>query len=310
LIRTPKKSAPKRTRKTKSKTKKSKTPKLYIIAAVAVILLALISIILASVHMIQKPPAVTISNQTQPLQPTTPNITILPDLPDENTTQLPIVVPPKIETKPKLVIIIDDVTFPKQVEKILSIPLSLSPSFLPPKPETPFSDKLAEDCEFYMVHLPLEALNFKRPEKTTLLTSDSYDVILEKLKSLKAQFPRAIYYNNHTGSKFTADIDAMRRLINAMDELDLIFVDSRTTAETKAPEIFAEQGRKLLQRDVFLDNEIEEEAIKTQLLIAVKKAKEKGFAIAIGHPHDKTLDTIAKSLNILKDVEVVYLKDL
>jgi polysaccharide deacetylase 2 family uncharacterized protein YibQ len=102
----------------------------------------------------------------------------------------------------------------------------------------------------------------------------------------------------------------MRRLIDAMDELDLVFVDSRTTSDTKAPQIFAEQGRKLLQRDVFLDNEIEENAIKTQLLTAVEKAKSRGFAIAIGHPHDKTLDTITQSLDILKDVEVVYLKDL
>jgi polysaccharide deacetylase 2 family uncharacterized protein YibQ len=307
LIRTPR--APrKNVSKRRRKTKKSKIPKLYIIGAAAVIILALISIT-AAVLVMQKPPSVyiNVTNQTTlPPPPTVPNITVLPN----ETVPLPIVVPPKIETKPKLVIVIDDVTFPKQIEKILSIPLALSPSFLPPKSETPFSDKLAENCEFYMVHLPLEAVNFKRAEQATLLVSDSYDIILEKLKKLKTQFPRAVYYNNHTGSKFTADIEAMRRLIDAMDELDLIFVDSRTTAQTKAPEIFAEQGRKLLQRDVFLDNVIEKEAIKAQLLTAVKKAKEKGFAIAIGHPHDKTLDTIAESLDILKDIEVVYLRDL
>jgi polysaccharide deacetylase 2 family uncharacterized protein YibQ len=255
-----------------------------------------------------------------PFVPQTANVTIQtnqtltpPVLPPISTTDTDNKTPPVqpfVNIKPKLAIIIDDVTFPKQAEKILSIPLNITPSFLPPKSQTPFSDKLAKKCEFYMVHLPLEAVKFERPEAVTILISDSYEEILEKLSYFKQNFPRAVYYNNHTGSKFTADLEAMRRLIDAMDELDLVFVDSRTTAQTKAPKIFAEQGRKLLQRDVFLDNEIEENAIKAQLLVAVNKAKERGFAIAIGHPHDKTLDTIANSLELLKDVEVVYLKDL
>ncbi|MDR2636004.1 MAG: divergent polysaccharide deacetylase family protein [Campylobacteraceae bacterium] len=308
MIRTPRRSVPKRTRKTK--TKKSKKPNLYLIAAIAVILLSIASIVTAMLYIKQNPPPLpNVQINIQKNQTVTPPIKTTDNavnITDANET-LPLL---PISTKPKLVIIIDDVTFPKQIEKILSIPLRITPSFLPPSQQAPFSAELAKRCEFYMVHLPLEAMKFERPEAVTIWVSDSYDEILEKLSVFKRQFPRAIYYNNHTGSKFTADIDAMRRLINAMDELDLVFVDSRTIAQTKAPEIFAEQGRKLLQRDVFLDNEIEEKAIKAQLLIAVEKAKERGFAIAIGHPHDKTLDTIAKSLNVLKDVEVVYLKDL
>jgi polysaccharide deacetylase 2 family uncharacterized protein YibQ len=303
LIR--KKSAPKR----RKKTKKSKIPKLYIIAAAAVILLSIISIAVALLYITQNPLALPSIQTNQTVTPPA-----VPPSISANTTdtanKTPPFITPFIKAKPKLAIIIDDVTFSKQIEKILSIPLHITPSFLPPKSETPFSEKLAAKCEFYMVHLPLEAVNFERPEFVTILVSDSYDEILEKLSRFKRQFPRAVYYNNHTGSKFTADLEAMRRLIDAMDELDLIFVDSRTTAQTKAPQIFAEQGRKLLQRDVFLDNEIEEKAIKAQLMVAVNKAKEKGFAIAIGHPHDKTLDAIANSLEILKDVDVVYLKDL
>ncbi|MDR2790686.1 MAG: divergent polysaccharide deacetylase family protein [Campylobacteraceae bacterium] len=309
MIKAPKKNAPKR----KRKPKKSKTAKLYTIGA-AIVALAIASIIAAAMHIMQTPPPVIQINATfnqTPPPAVMPNITVA-----HNVTAPPqVVVPPQIiqppaTAKPKLTIIIDDVAFPKQIEKILSIPIALSPSFLPPKEGTAYPEEMISGREFYMVHLPLEAVNFKRAEKITLLTSDSYETILEKLKKIKEQFPHALYYNNHTGSKFTANLAAMRRLIDAMDELDLIFVDSRTTADTKAPQIFAEQGRKLLQRDVFLDNTIEEGAIKVQLSIAVEKAKEKGFAIAIGHPHDKTLDTIAKSLDILEGVEVVYLKDL
>jgi polysaccharide deacetylase 2 family uncharacterized protein YibQ len=215
-----------------------------------------------------------------------------------------------ISIKPKLVIIIDDVTFEKQLNDILSIPLKITPSFLPPTTKANFSAELAKKAEFHMVHLPLEAMNFKTPEEATLLVNDSYDVILRKLKVLKAQFPYAIYYNNHTGSKFTADFDAMERLFKAMDEVGLIFVDSRTTADTKAPKIAKKEGKKLLQRDIFLDNVIEKEAIKEQISLAVSKAKERNFAIAIGHPHKETIAALKEFAKECDEVEVVYIKDL
>ena len=43
----------------------------------------------------------------------------------------------------------------------------------------------------------------------------------------------------------------------------------------------------------------------------IKQAKKRGYAIAIGHPHDSTFEAlkIAKQ-TILKDVDVVYLKDI
>ncbi|MDR1555399.1 MAG: divergent polysaccharide deacetylase family protein [Campylobacteraceae bacterium] len=280
------------------------TKKIHIVIAVVLMISILTAVIFCIVYFLQNKSAkepvtknTTISNITVDMDNITDNITV------DNQTVL-------ISSKPKLVIIVDDVTFPKQLGDILSIPLKITPSFLPPTKKSNFSDKLAQKTEFYMVHLPLEAMNFKSPEEETLLVSDSYDVILKKLKKLKAQFPHAIYYNNHTGSKFTADIEAMRRLIEAMDELDLIFVDSRTIAKTKAPEIFAEQGKKLLQRDVFLDNVIEKEAIKTQLLIVVEKAKERGFAIAIGHPHKETMEALKEFAKKCDEVEVVYIKDL
>jgi polysaccharide deacetylase 2 family uncharacterized protein YibQ len=243
----------------------------------------------------------TISNVTLESNITTDNTTI-----DNQTTQSN----HTVLVKPKLAIIIDDVTFERQLNDILSIPLKITPSFLPPTIKTNFSAKLAKRTEFHMVHLPLEAMSFKNPEEATLLVDDSYDIILQKLKMLKAQFPHAIYYNNHTGSKFTADFDAMERLLKAMDEVGLIFIDSRTTADTKAPKIAKKEGKRLLQRDVFLDNVIEKEAIKKQILLAISKAKERNFAIAIGHPHKETIAALKEFAKECDEVEVVYIKDL
>jgi polysaccharide deacetylase 2 family uncharacterized protein YibQ len=95
-----------------------------------------------------------------------------------------------------------------------------------------------------------------------------------------------------------------------MDALGLVFVDSRTTAETKAPDVAARLGKRLLQRDIFLDNDINVKDIKKQLRLAIDRSKERGFAIAIGHPHKETFEAISGSLKALSEVEVVYLKDL
>ncbi|MFV0481988.1 MAG: divergent polysaccharide deacetylase family protein, partial [Campylobacteraceae bacterium] len=138
-----------------------------------------------------------------------------------------------------------------------------------------------------------------------------YSQMYERLRSFKEKFPNTVFYNGHTGSKFTADEGAMEKLFYAMDELGLIFVDSRTTADTKAPEVAKKLNKKLLERDVFLDHEIEKTYIRNQLNLVVDIAKKKGYAIAIGHPHKETLSVLKEAVPYLKnEVEVIYLKDL
>ena len=41
--------------------------------------------------------------------------------------------------------------------------------------------------------------------------------------------------------------------------------------------------------DVFLDDDMSSDAIKAQLAATERVAKHKGYAIAIGHPHENTL---------------------
>ncbi|MDR3346275.1 MAG: divergent polysaccharide deacetylase family protein, partial [Campylobacteraceae bacterium] len=257
-MRKPKKYTKKRARSSS----RVKITKLHIIVMIALLLAVFIGLVSSLVYIFidQKPQApIVISNVTTPhsgndtiigttnaTNATDTNVTANITLGNlSNVIKVPNATMPH---KTKLVIIIDDVVNAHQVKKISSIPLKLTPSFLPPKKDTPYSPKLARNTEFYMVHLPTEALNFSA-EPITLLTSDSYDDILKKLSKFKKDFPRAIYYNNHTGSKFTADLEAMKKLFRAMDALGLVFVDSRTTAETKAPDVAARLGKRLLQRD-------------------------------------------------------------
>ena len=56
---------------------------------------------------------------------------------------------------------------------------------------------------------------------------------------------------NHTGSKFTADRDAMEKLIYALDREGITFVDSRTTGKTVVPALMKSLHRPYIGRDVF-----------------------------------------------------------
>ena len=207
--------------------------------------------------------------------------------------------------KPKLAIIIDDVQTARQVKAIKSLHLPLTMSFLPPRPARPNSAKLASHEKFYMVHLPMEAMHFSAEEPDTLRIHDSQQKISQKIAKIKREFPRVHYINNHTGSKFTANEVAMNRLIFAFNANKIHFIDSRTTAQTKAPKVLENFGLKYVARDVFLDHHMDKAYVKKQIKLAIKLAKAHGHAIAIGHPHKETLEAIKESKYLFKDVDLV-----
>ncbi len=212
--------------------------------------------------------------------------------------------------KPKLAIIIDDVGTRSQVNAITSLNIPLTMSFLPPSKARPNSAKLAAKEKLYMVHLPLEAQNFSAEEPDTLRISDSQQKISARIRDIKNLFPKVHYINNHTGSKFTSNEVAMNRLIYALNANNISFVDSRTTAETKAPKVLKNFGLNYVARDVFLDHHMDKKYIKEQIEKAIKIAKKHGTAIAIGHPHANTILALNESKKLLKEVELVYINRL
>lgn len=216
----------------------------------------------------------------------------------------------KILVKPKLAIIIDDVSVRSHVNAIKSLDIPLTMSFLPPSKFRPNSAKLAAKESFYMVHLPMEAQDFNAEEPMTLRVSDSEAKIFQRIQEIKKIFPRVSYINNHTGSKFTSDELAMNRLIYALKSQEINFIDSRTTAKTKAPKVMKNFGLNYVARDVFLDHAMDKASIKKAIKKAIKTAKLHGTAIAIGHPHANTLLALHESKKLFKDIDLVYINGL
>ncbi len=216
----------------------------------------------------------------------------------------------KFGAKAKLAIIIDDVSVKSQVDKIKSLHLPLTMSFLPPSKERPNSNILANKEPFYMVHLPMEALHFNAEEPHTLRVSDSKEQVQMRVAKIKELFPKVRYINNHTGSKFTSDEKAVDKLIDALELQKIEFIDSRTIASSKVMSIMKKHGKRYMARDIFLDHEQDKEYVKSQIKKAIKFAKDHGSAIAIGHPHKNTLEALSESKTLFNDIELVRIDRL
>lgn len=213
--------------------------------------------------------------------------------------------------KPKLAIIIDDISTFYHAKKIKSLGLKITPSIFPISQNYPQTISVAREFKFYMIHLPLEAINYPYQEKNTLKVGDSIEKINKQIAKIRSDFPNAIYINNHTGSKFTSDYSSMKILFNSLKTYKMIFIDSYTTKESKAGILSKEFGNKYLKRDVFIDNNKDEKAIINQIRRAIKIAKISGQAIAIGHPYSQTFKALEVMKNELKsEVELVFVKDL
>jgi len=213
--------------------------------------------------------------------------------------------------RPKLVIIIDDVSTQTQKEKILNIGYPITMAFLPPTAGHKDSAKIAQSLPFHMIHFPMQASStFKGEEVDTLKVTDSYEKIENRVKQLRAWYPNAIYTNNHTGSVFTENDEAMDKLFRALKKYNFIFVDSRTSAKSVAKKYAVKYNMPYIVRNTFIDNEQNFSSIQNQLKKAVEISKKQGYAIAIGHPHEITLKVLKESKHLLKDVEPILLNKL
>ena len=216
-----------------------------------------------------------------------------------------------VKGRAKLVLIIDDVATFEHASMIKSLGLKITPSIFPATKTHPDTPNIARSFEFYMIHLPMQAKHFDSPEIGTLTINESFESMHEKIKKIRKDFPRAKYTNNHTGSRFTSDYDAMDKAYRALIEQGFIFVDSKTIAQTAVARAAKKYNQPYISRDIFLDDDPSAAAVRRELVAAVNLAKKRGYAIAIGHPKKNTIAVIkASKNNILKDVEVVYLKDI
>ncbi len=217
----------------------------------------------------------------------------------------------KSSGKAKLVIIIDDVSKKSQINAMKATGLKMTAAIFPPSELSMTSHHLARGLKHAMIHLPMESSNTQfNTHYKTLFTHFTNTQIEARVRELRRLFPNIRYVNNHTGSVFTGNESAMKKLYRALRKEGFIFIDSRTVGNSKVGKIAGTFGDMYISRDIFIDNVQDISYIHNQLKKAVKIAKKRGYAIAIGHPYKVTMKALGTANEILKDVELVYVDEI
>jgi polysaccharide deacetylase 2 family uncharacterized protein YibQ len=168
---------------------------------------------------------------------------------------------------------------------------------------------LAEEAGLdVMLHLPLEPEDPKLPLGPGGITTAMTDAQIAQVVAADLdQVPGAIGINNHEGSKATADERVMRAVLEVVRSRGLFFVDSVTSPRTIAGRMAAQMQIPTASRSVFLDNQNQAEAIRTQLRELITVALQRKQAIAIGHAMRMTPQVLQEMLVEFdrQDIELV-----
>lgn len=214
----------------------------------------------------------------------------------------------------RLAIIIDDIGYNQsQSERAARLDGAFTLSILPFTPHGLSSAKLAHDHgKELMLHLPMSAINNLPLGKGGLVSGMEKAVFLKAFQQDIDNIPHIQGVNNHMGSRLTQEAEPMQWLMEALRPRGLYFVDSRTSAQTKAFDIAISHQIPSLKRDVFLDDINETAAIEFQLNRALQFARQRGSAVAIGHPYPATLGVLERLQGFLdkQQVKLVYASQL
>lgn len=197
--------------------------------------------------------------------------------------------------RPKIIIIIDDMGVDrKSSERAMALPGPITFSFLPyARDVADLASAARDDGAEVMLHLPMEPEGDADPGPHALRGNMTGAQFMKALEWNLERFGGYAGVNNHMGSKLTADIASMKTLIGYLDHRDVFFLDSVTTPDTTARSAARELGVEVYARDVFLDAQAgSEEAVKAQLALAERIARETGYVVAIGHPRKETLNVL------------------
>lgn len=213
-------------------------------------------------------------------------------------------------TFPRIAIIIDDLGYDRSLAReFIGLDLPLTLSILP---FTPYTNSIAQRARAagreVMLHLPMEPRSYPRlnPGDGVLLVSMARDTILKVLDRDLGEIPFVAGVNNHMGSRFTENKEKMTVVLSELKRRGLYFVDSKTSRNSVAYDLAKQMEIRAARRDVFLDNDLSEDALGIQADRLLNLARHHGHAIGIGHPHKETLWFLTSlQLSLREKAEVV-----
>ena len=198
--------------------------------------------------------------------------------------------------QPMIAIVIDDLGLRRAAaDRAIALPAPLTLSFMTYAKGLPgMADAAHEAGHELLLHVPMEPKDSRYdPGPKVLKVGMTQDEIEARLRWGMARFDGFVGINNHMGSRFTAAPEGMAVVMRALRERDLLFLDSMTSGSSVAWKAAARNGVPFARRDIFLDHANRTpEAIRGQLEALERIARQRGYAVGIGHPHTATLEVL------------------
>jgi polysaccharide deacetylase 2 family uncharacterized protein YibQ len=205
---------------------------------------------------------------------------------------------PPPEPRGKLIFVIDDAgNNLRELEPFLAFPGPLTIAVLPGLPHSAEAARRvrAAGKELFL-HQPMEPLGGQNPGPGAVFAGMGGAEIRRIITKNLDEIGPVAGMNNHEGSRVTMDGAAMEAVLALCRERGLIFLDSRTTAETAAPAAARKLGMNIGERNVFLDNQQDRESILRSVRAGMRRAEQKGAAVMIGHTWSPALGPLLGEL--------------
>ncbi len=216
--------------------------------------------------------------------------------------------------KPKIVIVLDDMGHTmNDRDSLRALGRDVTYAILPHLTYSRYFAILSQETGAEVIlHQPFEASDGTIPGPGLITDRMPESQSLAVLRHGLDSVPNHRGVNNHMGSRGTSDPALMGPILQELKRRNLFFLDSMTSSKSVAYPMARQMGLPALKRDVFLDNVDDTAAIRGQLQKLVKIARQKGYAVGIGHYHPKTLVVLRSDIPALKaaGLELVSLQEL
>lgn len=210
----------------------------------------------------------------------------------------PITEPPPPGHGVLVALVIDDLGRSlEDLERIRALGVPVTYAVLPFESRT--ADVVAElgrRGEEMILHLPMEPTNGANPGPGALKRGMSRRDLVKSTRRALEAVPGAVGVNHHMGSLLSVDRRSMDVILGEISGRGLYYLDSRTSAESVAYAAARALDVPAAERQVFLDPDPRPEAVRYQFRRLLKAARQRGAAIAIGHPHADTLAVLAEEV--------------
>jgi len=255
----------------------------------------------------EEPPELVIETARPPgPEPETlpkPNIALIPKGPVQNWRKNALSLK-EVPPGPQIAIVIDDAGVDRRrTSQVIGLTGPMTISFLTYASKLePLITSAREAGHEIMLHVPMEPGNTKvDPGPKVLATALTDKEIVQRLEWGIQRVPGIIGINNHMGSRFTQDERGMRLVMEVLRRHGLMFLDSRTSTKSVGASTAKLYEVPYATRNVFLDHEPKLEVVQKQLVHLERTARRNGYAVAIGHPRDATIEALAQWLPILAE---------